>query len=131
MLILALLLLELAGIFIMHKNVDYENIGNKNASIRYLMNYPEFVLAGLLLGIFMIFTLSREQEMHCPSNGLAEPATNCFAFAPASYIAWIQKTLVQAGWRNSHSFADFVSIKMYLPLWYHCCSHLFYLCPCK
>ncbi len=53
--------------------------------------------------------------MHYP-EWLAEPATNCLDCAPASYIAWIQKTLVQAGWRNSHSFSDFAGAKVYLPL---------------
>ncbi len=80
-----------------------------------LMNYPEFIVAGIL-GLCMIFLgVRNEEEFHCP-DWLAEPAINCLSAAPVSYLAWIQKTLMQAGWRNNYSYADFASLKIYLPL---------------
>jgi len=79
-----------------------------------LLNYPEFILASLL-GIFMLFSMRDKQEMHCPS-WLAGPAVSCLMVAPVAYLAWIQKTLIQAGWRSGDSFADFASLKIYLPL---------------
>jgi tight adherence protein C len=79
-----------------------------------LLNYPEFIVAGLV-GIFVLFGLGKEQEVHCP-QWLADPAMNCLNLAPVSYLVWLHKTLIQAGWRNPYSIGDFASLKLYLPL---------------
>ena len=60
-----------------------------------LLNYPEFIIAGLV-GIYLLFNLNNETEMHCP-DWLAQPAINCLLAAPTSYLNWMQKTLLQAG----------------------------------
>jgi len=79
-----------------------------------LLNYPEFILAGLV-GIFLLFDMGKEQEIHWP-QWLADPAMSCLNFAPVSYLAWLHKNLLQAGWRNPYSLGDFASLKLYLPL---------------
>lgn len=79
-----------------------------------LLKYPELIMAALL-GIMVLFSLRKEQAMHCPS-WLADPAKNFLDYAPVSYQNWVGRSLVQAGWRSIYSLGDFASLKIYLPI---------------
>ena len=82
--------------------------------MQMLFQYPEFMLAVVLL-LLILFSSGREQgELHWPS-WLAQPAKSCLSLAPDSYLLWINKSLTYAGWRNNLSFGDFAAYKMYLP----------------
>ena len=82
--------------------------------ISQLLNYPEFILAAVA-SIVIIFALIAEQEWHWPQF-LVEPAVSCLLLCPSSYITWIEKSLIQTGWRGSYSLSDFAGWKIYLPL---------------
>ncbi len=79
-----------------------------------LFEYPEFILAGIV-GVVILLASRQTTGFHCP-NWLAEPAKASLSFLSESYLLWISKSLVQAGWRNNQSFGDFASFKLYLTL---------------
>ncbi|HEY9717171.1 MAG TPA: type II secretion system F family protein [Trichormus sp.] len=80
-----------------------------------LFQYPELILAVVLLIVVMIGSQTDQGEWHWPS-WLAQPAKTCLSVAPDSYLIWVSQSLIHAGWRNNLSFGDFASCKMYLPL---------------
>jgi pilus assembly protein TadC len=79
--------------------------------VNALLEYPEFLLAGLL-GLAAIISSSKREERHWPEL-LAQPAKTVLSLAPESYISYMSKLLMYADWRNNQSFGDFASYKFY------------------
>lgn len=79
-----------------------------------LLEYPEFILAGLL-GFVVLIGSRKGGSWHWP-NWLAQPAKMVLSFAPESYVSNLSKLLLYADWRNNQSFGDFASYKFYAVL---------------
>jgi pilus assembly protein TadC len=79
------------------------------------MQYPEFVLAGLLGFLVLLGSAQGRDGLHFPPL-LAEPAKSCLSLASHNYLSWIHRMRVQADLRSNLSLGDFASFKLYLPL---------------
>ncbi len=79
--------------------------------VKELLEYPEFLLAGLLVIVALI--ASRQGEFWHWPKGLAQKAKMVILLFPDSYINAVTKMLMQADWRNNRSFGDFASYKLY------------------
>jgi tight adherence protein C len=79
-----------------------------------LIQYPELPLA-VLLGLGLLRDEQSRKAFHFP-HWLSEPAQACLSIMPQRYLAWSRQALVHANRRDSRSFGDFASFKLYLML---------------
>jgi len=88
-----------------------------------IFEYPEFLLAGVLVLVSFVLMprLERAPEGAAPrirGNGfglpgaLSQPAIALISLLPASYLIWLQRMQLWAGWRNNSAFATLCAVKV-------------------
>lgn len=79
-----------------------------------LMQYPELVVA-FVLGIFMLFKNNGGarslSDLNFPA-WLTNPCVTILSRLPESYLKWLQKIQLWAGWRNNTAFGALAAIKI-------------------
>ncbi len=79
--------------------------------MQFLLQYPEFVLAGVLSAALL---MSNEQVVNSPILSVFfDIAKTLVYLAPERYLAWLQRNLSWAAWRSPRAFGILCASKVY------------------
>jgi len=79
-----------------------------------LLDYPEFFLAAIAAGMFLIFGIERNGQMSVPV-WLSGPAVSIISLLPEKYLHWLSQKLIWSGWRSNTAFGALATTKVFLP----------------
>jgi len=78
----------------------------------FFFQYPEFLVATLLGLMLLRVGPDMKQSWRLP-QWLAGPARDCLLSFPESYVSWLTRMQIWAGWRNNSRVGDLASAKVY------------------
>ena len=82
-------------------------------STAIFLDYPEFVLAALAGGIFLLFGIQNGQ-ISVP-GWMSAPSVSIISLLPEKYLHWLSQKLMWSGWRSNTAFGVLATAKIFLP----------------